>query len=104
VTRATIIPAITPRVAPPQTAFGPFQCNTKRIPAIIAIIVVACIHSSLFVYYITIIFHNLVFKRGVSPSFFFFPLSFEGEGDTGGEVETKRDCFASLAMTRGEGG
>jgi len=30
-------------------------------------------------------------KRGESPSFFFFPLSFEGEGDTGGEVEAKRD-------------
>jgi hypothetical protein len=26
-------------------------------------------------------------KRGASPSFFFFPLSFEGEGDTGGEVD-----------------
>jgi len=25
-------------------------------------------------------------KRGGSPSFSFFPLSFEGEGDTGGEV------------------
>jgi hypothetical protein len=25
-------------------------------------------------------------KRGVSPSFLFFPLSFEGEGDKGGEV------------------
>jgi hypothetical protein len=29
-----------------------------------------------------------VFKRGVSPLFFIFlPLSFEGEGDKGGEVE-----------------
>jgi len=28
-----------------------------------------------------------VFKRGVSPSFFSFPLSFEGEGDKGGEVD-----------------
>jgi len=27
-----------------------------------------------------------VSKRGESPSFFFFPLSFEGEGDTRGEV------------------
>jgi len=26
-----------------------------------------------------------------------------GEGDTGGEVDKERDCFASLAMTRGEG-
>ncbi len=26
-------------------------------------------------------------KRGVNPSFFSFPLSFEGEGDTGGEVD-----------------
>ena len=42
-------------------------------------------------------------KRGVSPSFYIFPLSFEGEGDTGGEVETERDCFASLAMTRKAG-
>ena len=43
-------------------------------------------------------------KRGGSPSFYFFPLSFEGEGDTGGEVD-KRDRFASLAMTgKGEKG
>jgi hypothetical protein len=30
------------------------------------------------------------FKRGVSPSFILFPLSFKGEGDTGGEV--KKQC------------
>jgi len=35
-----------------------------------------------------------------APLSFSSPLSFEGEGDIGGEVETKRDCFASLAMTR----
>jgi hypothetical protein len=28
-----------------------------------------------------------VSKRGFRPSFFFFPLSFEGEGDTGGEEQ-----------------
>jgi len=44
------------------------------------------------------------FKRGLRPSFFFFPLSFEGEGDTGGEVDIERDCFASLAMTGKVGG
>ena len=67
-------------------------------------------NPSLFIYFTTI-FNFVVwkksmgaFKRGVSPSFFSLPLSFEGEGDTGGEVETKRDCFASLTMTRGEGG
>jgi hypothetical protein len=27
------------------------------------------------------------FKRGEAPSFFFFPLSFEGEGDQGGKVD-----------------
>ena len=43
-------------------------------------------------------------KRGGSPSFFFFPLSFEGEGDTGGEVDKERDCFAALAMTLKVGG
>jgi len=43
-------------------------------------------------------------RGALAPSFFFFPLSLIGEGDTGGEVETKRDCFASLAMTgRGRG-
>jgi hypothetical protein len=26
------------------------------------------------------------FKRGESPSFYFFPLSFKGEGEAGGEV------------------
>jgi len=44
------------------------------------------------------IFANNLFigqsKRGVSTSFFFFPLSFVGEGDTGGEVEKKK--IASL--------
>jgi len=29
-------------------------------------------------------------KRGESPSFFFFPLSSIGEGDTGGEVDKIR--------------
>jgi hypothetical protein len=29
-----------------------------------------------------------VFKRGASPSFPNFPLSFQGEGDKGGEVNT----------------
>ena len=29
--------------------------------------------------------YNVGFKGG-APSFYFFPLSFEGEGDTGGEV------------------
>jgi len=49
-------------------------------------------------------------KRGGSPSFFFFPLSFEGEGDKGGEVDKERDCFVTpiklglLAMTRQVGG
>jgi hypothetical protein len=33
------------------------------------------------------IFKNRAFKRGFSPSFYFFPLSFEGEGDKGGEVK-----------------
>jgi len=28
-----------------------------------------------------------VFKRGESPSFLSLPLSFEGEGDKGGEVD-----------------
>jgi len=28
-------------------------------------------------------------RGAASPSFFFFPLSFEGEGDTGGEVDKK---------------
>jgi hypothetical protein len=32
---------------------------------------------------------NRISKRGISPSFKFFPLSFEGEGDKGGEVERK---------------
>jgi len=49
-----------------------------------------------------------VFKRGGSPSFFFFPLSLIGEGDTGGEVENRKRFFALLRMTRhynqGEGG
>jgi len=28
-----------------------------------------------------------VSKRGASPSYFILPLSFEGEGDKGGEVD-----------------
>jgi len=89
VTRATITPAIIPRVAPPQTAFGPFQCNNKSTAATIAIIVVASTVFLLFIHYITAMDIALAgaSKRGESPSFFFFPLSFEGEGDTGGEVE-----------------
>jgi len=39
-------------------------------------------------------------KRGGSPSFFFFPLSLIGEGDTGGEVEKGKRFFALLRMTR----
>ncbi len=51
VTRATITPTITPKVAPPQTAFGPFQCNTKRTAATIAIIVVTSIAFLFFCFY-----------------------------------------------------
>jgi len=31
--------------------------------------------------------YNGVSKRGLRPLFSFFPLSFEGEGDKGGEVD-----------------
>jgi len=31
-------------------------------------------------------------ERGVSPSFIFLPLSFQGEGDTGGEVQISCAC------------
>ncbi len=45
-------------------------------------------------------------QEGRSPSFFFFPLSFEGEGDKGGEVDTLlqqgrlRRLFFSAGQTK----
>jgi hypothetical protein len=76
VTRATITPITTPRVAPPQTAFGPFQCNTKSTAATIAIIVLASTVFLVFVYYTTVSEFGFdgVSKRGFRPSFFFLPF------------------------------
>jgi len=37
-----------------------------------------------------------VSKRGEAPSFYFLPLSFEGEGDTGGEVDKKPLNYAKM--------
>ncbi len=34
-------------------------------------------------------------KRGASPSFFSSPLSFQGEGDTGGEVDPQNNTIKS---------
>jgi len=46
VTRAVITPAISPRVAPPQTAFGPLQYNARRITAaIVSTVVISTILS-----------------------------------------------------------
>jgi len=43
-------------------------------------------------------------KRGFRPSFFFFPLSFDGEGDTGGEVEKKEILRFAHNDTVGDNG
>jgi len=37
-------------------------------------------------------------KRGRSPSSFFLPLSFEGEGDTGGEVDNTPELSKSASF------